>query len=192
MKARRLTSMMATATLMAGLLTAVSASPAAACAAAVRKADVYKAMRNHAMEGGVVATSSGMETVSLLTLNLEVGETKPVYKIGDVAQIDVTVTRPAKEDPLGNGIPMERPYVEPAPGVIVGVGLHIGRVFLPGAAITDEAGLAHIRIKIEDYAPVNQWADTSIYAWKTVQETTCATIQEYGYQSMPHMFKTAR
>ena len=144
------------------------------------------------MEAGVVRTSSGMEQVSLLTFNIEVGETKPVYKIGEVAKIDVTVTRPAQEDPLGNGIPMERPYVEPAPDVIVGIGLHIGRVFLPGAAITDEQGVARVRIKIEDYAPANQWADTSVYAWRILHETPCATIQEYGYKSMPRMFKTAR
>jgi hypothetical protein len=65
-------------------------------------------------------------------------------------------------------------------------------VFLPGAAITDEKGVARIRIKIESYAPAGQWADTSMYAWRVVQETTCASIQEYGYTSAPRMFKTAR
>lgn len=192
MKTRRITSLMVSATLMAGTLTTVVASPAGACARTIGKTDVFRAMKTDSMEAGVVAGSSGMETVSLLTFNLEVGKTKPIYRIGETVAIDVTVTRPAKEDPLGNGIPMERPYFQPVAEVIVGVGLHIGRVFLPGAAITDDKGVAHVRIKIESYAPANQWADTSIYAWKIVQSTTCATVQEYGYQSMPHMLKTVR
>lgn len=190
---RRLTSILLSATLMAGALTVVAASPASACARTVRKADVFRTMKHgDSMDAGVVTTSNGMEQVSLLTLNIEVADVKPVYKIGETAKIDVTVTRPAKEDPLGNGVPMDRPYVEPAEGVIVGVGLHIGRVFLPGAALTGADGVAHIKIKIESYAPAGQWADTSVYAWKVLQETTCASVQEYGYRSMPHMFKTAR
>jgi hypothetical protein len=128
----------------------------------------------------------------VLTFDLDVAPVKPVYKIGETVKIDVTVTRPAKEDPLGNGIPMDRPVVKPAEDVIVGVGLHIGRVFLPGAAITDANGVAHVKIKIESYAPAGQTADVSFYAWRIVQETTCATIQEYGYKSAPHMFKTGR
>lgn len=189
---KKLAALLVSATLMSGALTAVTASPAGACGRAVGKADVFRAMKTDSMEAGVVSASNGMEQVSLLTFNLEIGKTKPIYKIGEVVDIEVTVTRPAKEDPLGNGIPMERPYVQPAPDVIVGVGLHIGRVFLPGAAITNAEGIAHVRIKIESYAPANQWADTSVYAWKTVQETTCVTVQEYGYRSMPHMFRTAR
>src|SRR5687767_6272200 len=149
---KRLTSILLAATLLAGLLTTVAASPAFACTGGVTRSAVFSAMKNgRSMDAGVVrANSSGsMEQISLLTFNLEIGEPKPVYKIGEVASIEVTVTRPAKEDPLGNGIPMDRPYVEPAEGVIVGVGLHIGRVFLPGAAITDAQGKTVIKIKIE-------------------------------------------
>jgi hypothetical protein len=192
---RRLTSILLTATLMAGALTTIAAAPASACRRAVGKTDVFSAMKSgQSMDAGVVraSKSGGMEQVSLLTLNLEVAEPKATYKIGETAEIEVTVTRPAKEDPLGNGIPMDRPYVEPAEGVIVGVGLHIGRVFLPGAAITDAQGVAKIKIKIESYAPVGQWADMSVYAWKVAYETTCATLQEYGYQSLPRQFKTTK
>jgi hypothetical protein len=190
---RRLTSLLLSATLMAGALTVVAVSPASACARSVRKADAFRAMeRGQSLDAGVVSASSGAETVSLLTFNLDASKVKPVYKIGETVNLDVTVTRPAKEDPLGNGVPMDRPYIEPAEGVIVGVGLHIGRVFLPGAAITDAQGVAHIKIKIESYAPAGQWADTSMYAWRVIQDTTCASIQEYGYTSAPRMFKTAR
>lgn len=189
---RRSTSLVLAVFLMAGALTALGASPALACRKAVGRADVFRAMRDDgALDAGVVRAGAGMETISLLTFDLEVADVKPVYAIGDVVTVDVAVTRPAKEDPLGNGIPMDRPYVEPVPGVIVGVGLYIGRVFLPGAAITDEQGVAHIRIKLESYAPKGKRVDTSVYAWKVLQETTCASVQEYGYKSVPGQFKTA-
>lgn len=192
---RRLTSVLMAVTLTAAALTTIAAAPASACSGAPGRTDVFSAMKNgRSMEAGVVRadSSGGMERVSLLTLHLEVAETKPVYRIGEIAEIKVTVTRPAKEDPLGNGIPMDRPYVEPAEGVTVGVGLHIGNVFLPGAAMTDARGVAKIKIKIASYAPAGQWADMSVYAWKVVQETACASVQEYGYKSLPRHFKTTK
>ena len=150
------------------------------------------------LAGAVIALTPGtafacgaVETVSLKTFHLEVKANKKIYKIGETALIKVTVTRPAEEDPLGNGIPMERPFVEPAPDVNLGVGLAIGRVFLPGAGMTDENGEATIKIKIERYAPRNKWADASAYAWKIIQETPCASVQENGFQMIPQMFRTA-
>jgi len=191
---RPLTSILLSATLMAGALTVVSAAPASACKQAVTNRSVFRAMRSgdDSLDAGVVRASGGMEQVALLTFNLDVGKTKPAYEIGDVVPIDVTVTRPAKEDPLGNGVPMERPYVEPAEGVIVGVGLHIGRVFLPGAAITDANGVAKVRIKLEDWAPAGVKVDASMYAWKVVYEMPCATVMEYGYRTMPGLLRTSR
>lgn len=190
---RRLTSILLSATLMAGALVAVSAAPAGACRQAVTKRDVFRSMRSgKTLDAGVVRASGGMEQVALLTFNLEVGKTKPAYQIGDVVPIDVTVTRPAKEDPLGNGIPMDRPFVQPVEGVIVGVGLHIGRVFLPGGAVTDANGVAKVRIKLEEWAPAGVKVDASMYAWKVVYEMPCATVMEYGYRTMPGMLRTTR
>src|SRR5688500_8435309 len=96
---RRFTSVVLAATLLAGALTTVAASPASACRRAVERRDVFRAMRNDQdLNLGVVKTSGGMETVALLTFDLEIGKLKPVYRIGDVVTIDVKVTRPARED----------------------------------------------------------------------------------------------
>ena len=165
-------------TLFAGLFVVTAAGPASACGALTRK-QVFHDMRN-----------GSMETLTLRTLNLDVTPPKS-GEIGSVATIKVIVTRPAKEDPLGQGIPMERPYVEPAPGVIVGIGLSIGDVFLPGAALTDEDGRAVVKIKLEKWVPRNTWVDMSVYGWKTVQETPCFTIQEDGYVTQGRVFKTS-
>ena len=189
---RRLTSLMLSTTLMAAALSTMTAAPALACGSSLRKADVFRVMKSgESLDAGVISVSRGLEYVSLLTFNLELGKTKREYEIGDTVTIGITVTRPAKEDPLGNGIPMDRPYVEPAEGVTVGVGLSIGRVFLPGAAISNADGLARVKIKLEDYGPANQTVDASIYAWKIVQQTPCLTVQEYGFTARPGMFRTA-
>ena len=189
---KRLTSLMLSTTLMAGALSAITATPALACGSSLQRADGFRAMKiGESLDAGVISVSGGLEYVSLLTFNLELGKTKREYEIGDTVTINITVTRPAKEDPLGNGIPMDRPYVEPAEGVTVGVGLSIGRVFLPGAAISNADGLARVKIKLEDYAPPNKTVDASIYAWKIVQQTPCLTVQEYGFTTRPGMFRTA-
>ena len=165
MTKRRSISLLLTASLAAGMITALTPSSAMACAANLTRHDVFRQMRS----GETVGTdANGAETFSFRTLNIDFEADKKTYRRGDIAVITAMITRPAKEDPLNNGIPMDRPYVEPAEGVTVGVGLHVGRVFLPGAAITDAEGKAVIRIKIESYAPVNKWIDASLYSWKIV------------------------
>lgn len=191
MNARRMTrlaSSILSLVLLAGAVVVAAPTSASACGVAtLTRKDVFRAMRN-----GKMANAGAMETMSLKTLNLDYKADKKIYKVGSIAEVKVNVTRPAKEDPAGQGIPMDRPYVEPAEGITVGVGLSIGRVFLPGAAITDANGDALVRIKIESYAPANQWADVSVYAWRVIQETPCMTVQEYGYSTAPRMFRTSR
>jgi hypothetical protein len=187
MTRRRSISLLLTATLAAGAFTALTPGSAMACASAVTRHDVFRQMR----AGDVVGRdASGAETFSFRTLHIEFEADKKTYRRGDVAEITVMVTRPAKEDPLNNGIPMDRPYVEPASGVTVGVGLHVGRVFLPGAAITDAEGKAVIQIKIESYAPVNKWIDASLYSWKIVHQDVCFTVQEDGFTTGPRLART--
>lgn len=175
---RRVSLLIATA-VAAGTIVVGAAGSAGACGARVSRASVFKQMR-----------SGGLEVISLRTLNLDV-ETPKVAAIGTTATIKVTVTRPAKEDPLHQGIPMERPYVEPAPGVVVGVGLFIGDVFLPGAAISDENGIAKVKIFLERYAPGDTWVDVSVYGWKIVHDSPCARVQEDGYTPLGKAFRTS-
>lgn len=161
--ARRKIGVVTVATLVAAGLVAAAPSPAQAC--------------------------GGMEQVTLRTFDLEVTPPK-VAKIGTTITVKVLVTRPAKEDPAGQGIPTDRPFVEPAPDVIVGVGLSVGNVFLPGAALTNQDGIAKVKIIMRDYAPADKRVDMSVYAWKILQQTPCATVQEDGYKVMPDAFRT--
>ena len=113
------------------------------------------------------------------------------YKIGDVAKVKATVTRPAHEDPAGQGIPIDPPVTEPAAGVNVGVGVRVGAVFLPGYGVTDDKGEVVVPIKIMPYAPTGV-ADLEAFAWKNDVEQPCLTLQEDGYTQLPHAFKVTK
>ena len=181
--AKRKIGVVTVATLVAAGLVAAAPTAAQACKK-VTRASVFEQMRSGGFED-----SGGMEQVTLRTFDLKVTPPK-VAEIGSTVTVKVLVTRPAKEDPLGQGIPMERPFVEPASDVIVGVGLSIGNVFLPGAAITNQDGIAKVKIIMQDYAPADKKVDMSVYAWRIVQQTPCFTVQEDGYKVMPDAFRT--
>ena len=166
-----------TTALLAGLLSVGTASPAQACSA--------RGVRT------MLRSGNALEVVSLRTFHLVVEADKPSYKVGETAVINVTVTRPAHEDPAGQGIPMEPPTSEPAPDVNVGIGLRVGDVFLFGHALTNADGLAAVKIKLKDYTPAGK-AMVDAYAWKTVQETPCLKVEENGYVSKPNLFTVFR
>lgn len=177
---RRFSLLLASSMLIATI--GVAASPAAASTGACGS---RSAVRQSLRDGR-------LETATVRTFDVEAKVKRPVYQRGSFAEIDVTVTRPAKEDPLGEGIPLpiERPMVEPAPEVYVGIGVYIGNVFLPGFGITGADGVAKVRVKIERYAPAGTIAHVSIYAWKVLQDTPCLTVQEDGYRQFPEMFRS--
>lgn len=137
------------------------------------------------------AAGCAMETVSLKTFHLEVSSKKKVYKVGDTATVKVNVTRPAEEDPLGNGIPIERPTTEPAEGINVGIGLRVGDVFLFGHSITDANGDAAVKVKLEPWTPPGN-AIADAFAWNIVQDTPCLRIEENGYRQSPSIFKVVK
>lgn len=131
----------------------------------------------------------GMEQVQLKTLHLEVSPAKESYRIGEVAKFKALVTRPAKEDPAGQGIPMERPYVTPAEGVNIGVGLLFnGDVFLPGFGITDEDGKVTLKVKIMNYVKPGT-VHASFFAWKSMVDAPCLRVDESAFLPFPDIIR---
>lgn len=136
----------------------------------------------------VMRNGNSMEQVQLKTLKLEASPAKDSYRIGEVAKFKALVTRPADEDPLGQGIPMDRPYVTPAEGISIGVGLLFnGNVFLPGFGVTGEDGKVTLKVKIMDYVKPGT-VHASFFAWKTMADLPCARIDETGYLPFPDIF----
>src|SRR5918999_3760457 len=70
------------------------------------------------------------ETVSLKTFHVVLTTPKKVYDVDDVVPVQVDVTRPAHEDPLGQDQQIDPPTSQPAEGVTVGIGLQVGRTYL--------------------------------------------------------------
>lgn len=170
---RKLATFVVSFSLVGGLLGGVSgagAAPSAACSGRAVK----------------IMKSGAMEQIALRTFSIAVKAPKDVH-VGDILTIPVTVTRPAEQDPLGQGIPMGGVEPEAAPDVNIGVGLMFGDVFLPGFGVTDSQGKAKLRIKVERYVKPGP-VDASFYAWKTQADTPCARLDENGYRPMPKFF----
>ena len=163
--------------MLAGLMALSSTAPAQACSAR----DARAGLRSGAL----------LETVGLRTYKVEVKPAKKSYKVGDVAQVHVAVTRPAEEDPLGQGIPVESPESFPAEGVNVGIGLRVGDIFLFGHNVTDAEGRTTVKVKIARYAPAGK-ASADAYAWKTQVDSPCARVEENGYTQVQNIFTVLR
>lgn len=134
-------------------------------------------------------------TIPVRTFYLDVEWSKKSYRIGETAELDITVTRPSHQDPVtdeGNELPVPPPTSMPAEEVTVGVGLYIGQVFLSGGGITDADGHTVAKVKIEKYAKPGQAAST-VYAYKKyLTDTRCVYVQEFAYVRMPTAFKVTR
>lgn len=168
MKMRRIATLVsAVAISTATLFAAPATSTAGSCAAAMR------------------------ETVALKTFDLTVKGKAKVYEVGETAHIEVTVMRPAKEDPAGLGITYEPPDQRPAKNVNAGIGLRVGDVFLFGHGMTNEKGVADVDIKLESWTPAGK-ALADAFAWNVVQDTPCLRLEENGYVQKPNVFKVIK
>ena len=134
-------------------------------------------------------------TIPVRAFHIEAEWSKKAYRIGQSGVLDVTVTRPAHEDPAtdeGNELPVPPPASTPAEEVTVGVGVYIGQVFLSSGGVTDAEGHLSTKVKVQRYAKPGQAAAT-IYAYKRyLTETRCVYVQEFGYLRMPEAFKVTR
>lgn len=173
---RKRTGLLAATALLAALLVVAPVSSAGACSSR----NVRSMIR-----------SGAIEVVALRTYHLEVAPARKIYKVGDVAKINVTVTRPAHEDPAGLGVPIDPPQSFPAEDVNVGIGLRIGDVFLFGHSVTNADGLAVVKVPIKSYTPAGK-AMADAYAWKTAADTPCLRVEENGYRQLPNLFTVLR
>ena len=144
-----------------------------------------------AQAAGRAGRCAAMETYTVKTFHMTMKARKKVYRVGDVAKLDIKVTRPAHEDPAGGGVPITPPVSEPAAEVPVGVGLQVGDVFLFGFAVTNEKGEATANVKLYPWTRPGI-ADVAALARKDVVDggiASCFYVQEVGYTGCPACFK---
>jgi hypothetical protein len=130
---------------------------------------------------------SGLETITLRSFHVVVKSDRKAYRIGQTAKMTATVTRPAHEDPFGEGIQFDPPASFPAEDVVVGVGLSVGDVYLYGHGTTNARGKALVKIRIARYTPPGT-ASADVFARKTQVRTICASLEEVGYKRVPKLF----
>ena len=109
--------------------------------------------------------------------------------VGDVAELDITVTRTAEEDPVtdeGTPYPTGRPMDEPAEDVELGIRLLVGDYFLSTGAMTDADGKATAKVKILNYVEPGS-GKPGVYAEKLLTPPDFPTpacrvvVYEWGY-----------
>ena len=127
--------------------------------------------------------------VPLRMFKVEAKWQDPSVKVGDVAELDITVTRTAEEDPVtddGTPYPTGRPMNEPAEDVELGIRLLLGDYFLSTGAVTDARGKATAKIKILSYVEPGS-GRPGVYAEKLITppdfpSPSCRVIvYEWGY-----------
>lgn len=165
---RRLSGILATCALVTGLL---AMAPAA--------------------EAKLACASTNLEFIYLTTFKLDVKMPKGKFGPGDKVPFPTTVTRPAEEDPIGQGVQTPRPHVEPAPEVPVVIVAFADDVLLIDYKLTDANGKVNLALKLPKYMPEGG-VSARIYAQKLFRDTNCITIYEVGELTMGHAFHVDR
>lgn len=116
--------------------------------------------------------------------HVETEWSKKVYKRSESAKVEVTVTRPAHEDPGDNGIPIDPPVSTAEAGVTVTTA-PMTNVFPPpfGRGITDADGKVYFKIPLKDLKPGRY--DARTYGEKWTNEGGCPDIVEWGDKYEP-------
>lgn len=139
----------------------------------------------------VACSSTNLEFVYLTTFKLDVKMPKGPFKPGQTVPFPVTVTRPAEEDPMGQGVSTPRPYVEAAPDVPVVIVAFAKDVLMIDYKFTDANGKVNLGIKLPKYVPEGP-VSARIYAQKLLQDTNCVVLYETGELTMGQAFEVDR
>ena len=124
----------------------------------------------------------GSPVIVLRTLHVEAEPSKKKVHRGERFLVHVTVTRPAEEDPAGQGIGYERPSSAPAEDVTVGVAIWVGeKTYFWGMGLTDENGKADVEVRVPRNSELG-WALASVSARHWVKND-CPDILEEGYRN---------
>lgn len=131
-----------------------------------------------------------LDSIVLETLRVDLKPSSNTYRTGDVAEIDLRVDRPGREDPAGLGVPVDSPVSAPVEGASAGVTLMVADEFLFAFADpTDEIGKSRARVEIPTSAPAGKPVHLAGFAWKKQVETPCSTVIEQGSAELNKAFE---
>ena len=125
-------------------------------------------------------TGCGGAVLVLRTLHVVATPSKTKVRPGEKFTVKVKVTRPAHEDPLGNGVEFEPPASVPAEDITVGLSVWVGeRTYFWQVGITDANGVSVLKLKVPNNSESGEaLASASGRHWI---KNDCPDILEDGY-----------
>ena len=116
----------------------------------------------------------------LRSLHVEAKPSKKVVKPGDKFSVEVSVTRPAHEDPAGEGIEFTPPASVPAEDVTIGISIWVGeRTYFWQVGVSDANGEETLQLKVPGNAETGE-ALASVSGRRWIKND-CPDILEDGY-----------
>lgn len=132
------------------------------------------------LRGGSLGVACRAKATYVHAFHVEAEWVKLVYRRSEKADVTVTVTRPAHEDPAGLGVPTVPPISVPEAGVTVWTTISTGSYPFPyGYGQTDAQGQVHFKIPLKLLKP-GAW-DVAHSAEKWTNQGGCPDIVEWGY-----------
>ena len=131
--------------------------------------------------GAAAANSAcGGSVLVLRSLHVEAHPSKTVVRRGEKFKVHIKVTRPAHEDPAGEGIEFTPPTSAPAEDVTVGLSIWVGeRTYFWQVGVTDANGEDTLTVKVPKNAEYGSaLASASGRRWI---KNDCPDILEDGY-----------
>ena len=126
------------------------------------------------------------EYVSLNTYYVDIKPLAKSYSRSDTVKVEVSVTRPARSDPIGLGVPINHNVGVPAPDVTVGVGIGVRRTFTSGAGRTDATGRVTVPVPLRRLT--TGVASVRAFAYKEHLNTPCLLVEESGFGKRKRAF----
>jgi len=126
--------------------------------------------------------------IELRTLHVEAKTMKKKVSRGERFDVRITVTRPAHEDPLGEGIEFEPPVSVPAADVTVWMTIYVGKwTYFWDIGKTDDEGRATLTLRPPRDSELG-WGLAYIYAENWVNQQ-CPDMKEEGDRVYPNFVK---
>ncbi|MDQ3957494.1 MAG: hypothetical protein M3273_04140 [Actinomycetota bacterium] len=119
---------------------------------------------------------------TLETFEVRTKWNKKVYAPGETVKVQVTVLRPAKKDPSGQGIPLDPPQQHPVEDAKVWVAFTVGVPPVFGIGYTNEDGTLLLKIPLRK--DIRGGVEATTRASKMYNESgpDCTNVEEFGHK----------
>ncbi len=136
-------------------------------------------------------TPCGSSEVRLHTLHIEAIPSKKKVHRGESFKVEITATRPAHEDPAGQGIEFEPPVSVPAADIPIWITVFVGKyTYFWDIGMTDENGKDTLNLTVPKNSEPGR--ALAIASGKKYHWQVCPELVEEGYAYYTDFVKVVR